>query len=71
MSMFVNAQAKASKRATLESLVSEFLASGNEIVECPTYRSKKPKTFRSSQGAWGKGRKAVSLRNMGLARAKG
>lgn len=71
MSMFVNASAKATKRAALSELVDQYLASGQTVVVCPTYRSKKPKTFRSSYGAWGRGAKAVSLRNEGYAKGRG
>ena len=65
-----NAQAKAAKRAELNAYVQAFLDSGLTITVCPT-RMLKPKTFRSSYGAWGRGAKACSLRNMGFAKGRG
>jgi hypothetical protein len=70
MSLFTNPDAKSAKRATLQSLVDNYIASGNSVVVCTTYKSKKPKTFRSSYGAWGQGAKSVSLRDAGVARGR-
>lgn len=71
MSLVINANAKLKQRIALELLVANFYAAGNTVTTATALVGKKPKTFRSSQGAWGKGRKAVTLRNSGFARAKG
>jgi hypothetical protein len=66
----VNAQAKAEKRVELNAYVQAFIDSGLTITVCPT-RNVKPKTFRSSFGAWGRGAKACTLRNSGVAKGRG
>lgn len=71
MSNACNANAKAATRTALELLVADFYAAGNTASTCAIVASAKPKTFRSSQGAWGKGRKAVTLRNSGVSKGRG
>lgn len=70
MSFFTNPAAKSAKRESLQSLVDSYIAKGNSVVVCSTQRSKKPKTFRSSYGAWGQGAKSISLRDAGVARGR-
>ena len=71
MSFVINPNAKSETRNALQSLVDSYIAQGNSVVVCPTYASKKPKTFRSSYGAWGRGAKSVTLRNSGVAKGRG
>jgi hypothetical protein len=70
MTNATNANAKAPTREFANSLVQAFLNSGLTITVCPT-RKIKPKTFRSSYGAWGRGAKAMTLRNAGISKGRG
>lgn len=66
----VNAQAKAEKRAEFNAYVQAFIDSGATITICSNH-TVKPKTFRSPFGAWGRGAKACTLRNSGVAKGRG